>query len=161
MSYLSFRSAILNTSQLHPDVDFTPALNGYVDDNSLWMVDPSDPKLKVHPDNQFSLPTPRPILKTPDFTLEDTEPSDDEMDAPTALDRSFKAMSLDSGPPRFLGKSSRFVFFRKAFNYKYAQAGVQPPDLRKRATEVMGKKKSELLFSQPVRICLRRCTLHR
>lgn len=150
--------------QLHPGVDFTPALNGYVDDNSLWMLNTADPKFqsdtrpKPGVDSSLPLPLPQPTLVIDDIGPEGLDPSDDEFSAPSLLERSFKAMSLHTGPPRFLGKSSRFAFFKKVFNYKYEQAGVEPPNFFNKVAETMARKRTELFLNQPVSVTTRpRC----
>ncbi|KAI0090935.1 fungal-specific transcription factor domain-containing protein [Irpex rosettiformis] len=137
-------------NKLHPGVDFTAALNGYVDNNSLWMVDPKDPKLSNTTEKSIPLPPPRPTLIKPELESEDLDPSDEDVAHPSPLERSFKAMSIQTGPPRFLGKSSRFYFFKKAYELKYEAAGREPPNLRDRDFVIPWKKNcSELYVSQP------------
>lgn len=114
------------------------------------MLDPSDPRPKNQADTQIPLPLPKPTLGITDVASEELDPSDDEGNPPSALERSFKAMSLHTGPPRFLGKSSRFVFFKKAFNYKYEHAGLEPPDIQARSKDIMSKNRSELLMGHQV-----------
>ena len=116
------------------------------------MVDPKDPKLSSHTaERAMPLPPPRPTLNKPQTEPEDMDSSDEDVAHPSPLERSFKAMSIQTGPPRFLGKSSRFFFFKKAYELKYEAAGLEPPNLRDRDLVIPWKKNcSELWVSQPV-----------
>lgn len=110
--------------QLHPGIDFTSALNGVLGDNSLWLVNPA----KAVAADATPLPFPRPSLVA-DVNNDDGKSSDDEAELQAALFEHFKGMSLYGGGPPFLGKSSRFVFFKKVFDYKYEYAGSNSLDV--------------------------------
>ncbi|KAI0682881.1 fungal-specific transcription factor domain-containing protein [Cytidiella melzeri] len=137
-------------NKLHPGVDFTPALNGFVDNNSLWMVDPTNSRITKTAEESLPLPPP-PISRKPDAEVEDWDPSDDDgCSHPSLLERSFKAMSIQTGPPRFLGKASRFFFFKKAFEYKQEHDGAEPNSMAEPGTQLPWKRKSpELWVQQP------------
>jgi hypothetical protein len=113
------------------------------------MVDPAETKLTRTTENSMQFVPPRPILIKPDIHPDDLDPSDDEEGHASFLERSFKAMSLQTGLSH-LGKASRFFFFKKAFKYKYENAGVEPPDLQERKPWSWKKDPSELLTHHPV-----------
>ncbi|KAJ3558757.1 hypothetical protein NM688_g737 [Phlebia brevispora] len=118
-------------NKLHPGADFSSELNGVVSDNSLWRVEPMTTSALpwTHQSPTPSFP-PSPIPPLSEYTRPgqadpDMDSSDDEVAAQHVFRRRSELWRMRTGSrPRFLGKSSRFMFLQKALDYRHQYAGT-------------------------------------
>ncbi|GJE89783.1 Zn(II)2Cys6 transcription factor [Phanerochaete sordida] len=112
-------------NKLHPGVDFSRELSGILSDNSLWLLDAeqkaaSSAQVPLRLPSPPSAPNPRPSQDTDPGEFES---SDEELTFQLELKRSMAALSLTNEYPRYLGKSSRLRFFKKAYDMKNMYTG--------------------------------------
>lgn len=120
--------------QLHPGVDFSAELNSDGNTNTLWRVEPA---VAEGADAPWSRPSPAstsvtafPLSPIPPFSTDtppqdlDAESSDEELPKHAVFRKSSEAWRNRTGSrPRFLGKSSRYMFLQKVLDYRYLYAG--------------------------------------
>ena len=120
-------------------MDFTSELNGVLDDNSLWRIEPM-PTVAGSPDRvtppsqrQGSVSAQTPILSLspmprsvdcPAESYNDLDRhSSDEEDFMQHLRSKSRIEVAQAGRPRFLGKSSRAKFLQQVLQYREQYSG--------------------------------------
>lgn len=121
-------------------------------DNSLWLLDAKNAGSSSQ--NPMRLPTPpsAPSPNTNSRHADDVDSSDDEIALHMDLKRSMQALTLHSEFPRYLGKSSRLMLFKQAYDLRNSYAGIdsQGNSLFNERLR-MSLNRNKYLRSQPVR----------
>lgn len=118
-------SRLLSALKLHPGVDFSRELSGILDENSLWLLDAN--RTNGSGPQKTLLGTPSAISPT-NNTQEDYDSSEDDIASHLNLKRSMEALTLNSEYPRYLGKSSRLRFYKRACDLKSDYTGQEQRD---------------------------------
>lgn len=116
---------LLSVLKLHPGVDFSRELSGILDANSLWLLDAK--RTDASGPQKSLLGTPSAISPT-STTVEDYDSSEDDIASHLNLKRSMEALTLNAEYPRYLGKSSRLRFYKRACDLKSDYTGQEQRD---------------------------------